>query len=41
MTNLELRDKFKYKLFKISTDNNSIILFKLDNISRNKMQLIA
>lgn len=37
MKNLELRDKFKYKSFKISTDNNSIIRFELDQVIRDQV----
>lgn len=37
MTNIELRDKFKYKSFKLSTDNNSIIRFELDQVIRDEV----
>jgi hypothetical protein len=37
MTNIQLRDKFKYKTFKISTDNNSIIKFELDQVIRDEV----
>ena len=36
MTNLELRDKFKYKKFQLSTDIDSVINFKIDQVFRNK-----
>ena len=37
MTNLELRDKFKYKTFQLSTDVNSIIRFELDQVFRDNI----
>ena len=36
MTNLELRDMFKYKSFVLSTDDNSILKFELDQVIRDK-----
>jgi len=39
MTNLELRDKFKYKSFVLSTDGNSIIRFELDQVIRDEEKI--
>jgi hypothetical protein len=39
MTNLELRDMFKYKSFMLSTDDNSIIRFELDQVIRDEEKI--
>ena len=40
MTNLELRNKFKYKSFKLSA-NNSILKFELDQVLTNGVKVCA